>query len=112
MQIFSKIISFLDPFGFSPYSCKQKAYSTGPNTFEELLKQFDQPKKEKTKEDVIRDYTVQETLYKLEVDMLRMEPARMYKGHHIFYDNEGNKFYDWVPCVVRPEVVYCSYGKN
>lgn len=107
MQIFSKIINFLNP-----YSYKGPVYSVGPNTFQELLKQFDEPKKEKTNEDIIRDYQVREALAGLEVDMLKMEPANVYKGHQYYIDNEGNKFYDWVPCVVRPEVVYCSYGKN
>ena len=91
---------------------KTTIYNFGPNTLDELLKQFDQPKKEKTKDDIIRDYKVKETLAALEVDMLRMEPANNYRGHHIWFDNEGNKFYDWVLCVVRPEVLYCSYGKN
>jgi len=107
MQIFSKIISFLNPYSF-----KGNVYISGPNTLEELLKQFDQPIKEKTTKDVVRDYQVKETLAALEVDMLKMDPANVYKGHQYWYDNEGNKFYDWVPCVVRPEVVYCAYGKN
>ena len=25
---------------------------------------------------------------------------------------DGNKYFDFVPCVLRPEVLYCAYGKN
>lgn len=93
-----------------PYQ-ENKIFS-GPNTLEELLTQFDLPVKIKTQADVIRDYQVKETLAALEIDMLRMDPARAFKGVQIWLDNYGNKFVDWVPCVVRPEVIYCSYGKN
>lgn len=107
MQIFSKIFELLNPFSF-----KAPIYNHGPNTLDELLKQFDAPKKEKTNEDIIRDYTVKEAMANLEVEMLRMEPAKCFRGSQIWYNNDGKKFYDWVPCVLRPEVIYCSYGKN
>jgi len=110
MQIFSKIIDFLNPFGLNPY--KVSVHSYGPNTLSELLSQFDQPKKEKTKEDVVRDYLVNETMAKLEVDMLKMEPTKFYKGQQIYRNDNGISFYDWVPCSVRPEILYCCYGKN
>lgn len=109
MQIFSKLFTFLNPFSVSSH---KGVYSVGPNNFAELLKQFDAPKKEKTNEDIIRDYQIKETLAALEVDMLKMDPPNVYKGSQTFYDKEGNKFFDWVPCITRPEVVYCSYGKN
>lgn len=98
------------PFGFS--FNKPGVYSVGPNNFAELLKQFDNPPKEKTQEDIIRDYQVKETMAKLEVDMLMMEPTTFYRGFQMWYDNDGNKYFDWMPCATRPEVVYCSYGKN
>ena len=85
MQIFSKIINFLNP-----YSYKGPVYSVGPNTFQELLKQFDEHKKEKTNEDIIRDYQVREALAGLEVDMLKMEPANVYKGHQYYIDHNGS----------------------
>lgn len=87
-------------------------YSVGPNSLTELLKQFEQPQKEKTPEDIIRDYTVRETMAALEVEMLRLEPSFTYRGYQKYQDNDGNTYFDWVPCVVRPEVTYCSYGKN
>lgn len=96
--------------GFSSF--KQGVYSVGPNNFSELLKQFDLPPKEKTQEDIIRDYTVKETMAKLEVDMLMMEPTTFYRGFQQWLDNDGNKYFDWMPCATRPEVIYCSYGKN
>jgi len=108
MLTISKIISSFLNFSFY----KDPVYYSGPNNLEELLKQFDHPVKEKTKEDIIRDYTVKETMAKLEVDMLSMEPSQVFKGQHYFTNNEGISFYDWVPCVIRPEVIYCSYGKN
>ena len=87
-------------------------YTVGPNNLVELLKQFDQPKKEKTPEDIIRDYTVKETMAALEVEMLRMDPSLSYQGYQKFQDKDGNTYFEWVPCIVRPEVTYCSYGKN
>lgn len=107
MQIFSKIINFLNPYSF-----KGPVYSVGPNSFKELLKQFEQPKKEKTQEDIIRDYQVKETMAKLEVDMLMMEPTSFFRGCQRWTDNEDNKYFDFVYCATRPEVIYCSYGKN
>jgi hypothetical protein len=90
---------------------KVKVYSVGPNNFAELLKQFDQPPKQKTPEDIVRDYTVKETMAALELSYLREDPATFYRGSQTYY-NEGVKYYDWVPCALRPEVVYCCYGKN
>lgn len=89
-----------------------KQHSFGPNTFSELLTQFDLPPKEKTQQDIVRDYQVFITMANLEVEILRLEPSRAFKGVQVWLDNDGNKFIDWVPCVVRPEVLYCSYGKN
>jgi len=106
MQIFSKILESLNPFAY-----KQKAYTSGPNTLSELLNQFDLPPKEKTQEDVVRDYLVKETMAGLEIEMLKMEKTNYYKGQQMWEDTKG-KFYDWVYCSVRPEVLYCCYGKN
>jgi len=107
MQFISKIFKY-----FGNLTPKEQIYSFGPSTLSELLKQFDLPKKEKTNEDIIRDYKVKETLAALEVDMLKLDPPICFKGSHIFIDNDSKKFFDWVPCVLRPEIVYCSYGKN
>lgn len=91
---------------------KAGVYSVGPNNLTELLKQFNQPIKEKTQDDIIRDYQVKETMAALEVDMLKMDPTIYYKGFQSWYDKDGNKYFDWMPCATRPEVIYCSYGKN
>jgi len=48
----------------------------------------------------------------LEVDMLKMDPSLIYRGGQMWFDHEGNKYFDFVPCVLRPEVLYCAYGKN
>jgi hypothetical protein len=106
MELFSKLISSL-----LSKTTKTVLY-TGPNTLGELLKQFDKPPKEKTQQDVVRDYQVKETLTALEVDMLKLEPTLFYRGFQAWYDGDGNKYFDWIPCASRPEVIYCSYGKN
>lgn len=106
MELFSKLISSL-----LSKTTKTVLY-TGPNTLGELLEQFDKPPKEKTQQDVVRDYQVKETLAALEVDMLKLEPTLFYRGFQAWYDGDGNKYFDWIPCASRPEVIYCSYGKN
>jgi hypothetical protein len=85
---------------------------TGPNTLAELLTQFDLPKKIKTNVEIFRDYQIKETLAKLEVDMLTLEPTLFFIGHQMWQDSEDKKFYDWVPCGLRPEVLYCCCSKN
>lgn len=90
---------------------KPPVYSTGPNTLDELLKQFDQPQKEKTQKDHERDYLVKEMMAKLEIEMLRLDPSHNFMGRHSWAEDD-KKVFTWVPCVVRPEVVYCSYGKS
>lgn len=108
MQFISKIIKFL-----TPGNSKGIFYgNSGPSSLKEILDQFNQPPKKKTENDIIRDYQIFVTMANLEIDMLKMEPAKAFKGIQRFTDNEGKTFFDWVPCIVRPEVVYCSYGKN
>jgi len=107
MANISKFLKSVKCFLFPSYSLPQE----GPNTLQELLHQFDEPKKEKTTSDFVRDYLIQETMAHLEIEMLKMEPVRIFKGYQKWVDN-GTTFYDWVPCAIRPEVVYCSYGKN
>ena len=84
----------------------------GPNTLSELLQQFDNPPKVKTNEDIIRDYLIKETMAALELEYLRTDPSIAYTGHQYWVDYEGTKFCDFVPCVVRPDVMYCANGKN
>jgi len=85
-----------------------------PNTFADIVKQLEEPiiKKEKTPIQVFQDVFYKESMAKLEVEMLKMEPIKQYTGHQVWFDNEGNKFCDWVPCSIRPEIEYCCYGKN
>jgi hypothetical protein len=106
MEFFSKIITSL-----LNKSAKTVVH-IGPNTMGELLKQFDEPPKQKTPEDIVRDYQVKETMAALEVDMLKMDPSLLYRGTQMWFDGDGNKYFDFVPCVLRPEVLYCAYGKN
>lgn len=97
---------------FQEVLVSKKTITEGPNTLEELLKQFDLPKKEKSKEDLVRDYQMFLAMSTLEYDMLKMAPPVKFYSHN-WIDYEGGKaYYDWAPCIVRPEVLYCSYGKN
>lgn len=84
----------------------------GPNSLEELLKQFDTIPKQKTDKDIVRDFQIFITMAQLEVEMLRLDPSIAFKGQQFWTDDKGHKFYDWVPCVVRPEVLYCCNNKN
>jgi len=90
---------------------KTPVYHTGPNTLGELLEQFDQPKKEKTADDIVKDYQIKETIRAIEVEFLRGEPSKAFYGAYKFNDS-NSKFIDFVPCIIRPEVIFCSYGKN
>jgi hypothetical protein len=108
MQIISKIFNSL----LSPLFFKGQVYVAGPNNLEDLLKQFDTPKKEKTPLQIFQDYYYKESMSKLEVEMLKLEPIKVFKGVQLWSELDGTKFFDWVPCSVRPEVIYCCYGKN
>ena len=90
------------------------AIPISPSTFADIIKQLEEPvvKKEKSPIQVFQDVFYKESMAKLEVEMLKMEPHNHYTGHQYWFDNEGNKFCDWVPCIVRPEILYCNYGKN
>jgi hypothetical protein len=91
----------------------EKTTTTGPNTLAELIKQFDlPPKPPPAGEAVVKAYQIKETIAAVEIDLLKMDPALSYRGNQLWYDNAGNKFFDFVPCVVRPEVLFCCYGKN
>ncbi|NBP02120.1 MAG: hypothetical protein EBU90_18710 [Proteobacteria bacterium] len=108
MQFFNQIFkNFLNPFSY-----KGPVYSVGPNNFAELLKQFDQPPKQKTIADTIQDYKMKEAMAALEINMLKMDPTNYYQGSWRINNNDGTSDLDFVPCAVRPEVIYCSYGKN
>lgn len=93
---------------------EKKTYvvATGPNTLDELLTQFDLPKKEKTPEENARHLCIQIAMYQWELDYLKDQPSQEYRGLQKWEDVDGNKFFDWVPCVIRPDVVYCNHGKN
>jgi len=91
---------------------KKTAKQQGPNNMEELLEQFNYPKKEKTKEDMIRDYQVFLTMCSLELDMLKMSPPIKFYAHNWVEYEGGKAYYDWTPCALRPEVLYSCYGKN
>jgi len=86
--------------------------TTGPATLPELLKQFDTPPAVKSEQEIINTYLAKETMAALEISYLKDDPAITYRGGQMWHDKDGNKYFDFVPCVVRPEVLYCSYGKS
>jgi hypothetical protein len=87
-------------------------YATGPNTFAELMEQFKQPPKTATKDEIIQKYCIQVALYQHELEMLKMDSSQQFMGSRRSYNNDGTMDIDFVPCVIRPEVIYCSYAKN
>lgn len=100
-------------FNFMKWFYKKPAKSaTAPITLEEVVEYFNLPPKEKTAADIIRDYQVKETMTHLELGYLKDDPSLYYRGGQSWHDKDGNKYFDFVPCVLRPEVLYCAYGKN
>jgi len=87
-------------------------YSVGPNNFAELLKQFDQPAKQKTQQQIVMDIFYKEKFAKLEVDFLKESPNVTFHGSFKTFNSDCTIDIDFVPCSVRPEVLYCCYGKN
>ena len=104
MELFRKLVAAL--------LNKPKVLCMGPNTLHELLVQFDAPSKHKTPQDIIRDYQVKETMAALELDMLRMDASLAYRGCQSWFNENNILSVRQVPCVVRPEVIYCAYGKS
>jgi len=105
MELFHKIFKSL-------LGNPEVAIPISPCTFADIIKQFDQPKKEKTSIQVFQDYFYKESMANLEVEMLKLDPYIIFKGYQTWIDNQGVKFCDWVPCVLSPEIYYCCYGKN
>jgi len=48
----------------------------------------------------------------IEIDLLKMGPPIKFYSHNWVEYEGGKAYYDWVPCIVRPEIIYCCYGKN
>jgi len=96
-------------FSFLKYKEPKKQ---GPNTLAELLEQFDQPKKEKTSEDVLKHFCIQIALNQYEYDYLKEQPPKMFLGSFRIKNNDETIDFDFVPCSVRPEVIYSCYYKN
>jgi hypothetical protein len=74
------------------------------NTLNDIIMALGEPPKKKTVLQMANDYIAFLTMAELELSYLRADPALMFRGTH--YDTFG------IPCVVRPEVIYCCLGKN
>lgn len=108
------INKIFDALGSFFYAMPDKSVkpASGPNNLEELLQQFDWPVKTKTNQELLKHHQIQQSMYELEMQMLKMEPHVMFQGIQKWSDAQGNKYFDWVPVCVRPEVTYCCYSKN
>lgn len=87
-------------------------YSVGPNNLQELLKQFDEPAKPKTDQQVAMDLFYTEKFAEMELDFLKNSPDVAFQGSWKVNNSDGTIDIDFVPCSVRPEVLYCCHGKN
>lgn len=109
MSSIRKIIKFLT----SSFKKKEPVESSNI-TLDDILEQLGKPPVQKilSAEEIKKNYLIQEALFQLEVDMLRMGPPRKYNGTQKWKDKDGNIYFDFVPCSVRPEVVYCNTHRN
>ena len=89
-------------------------YKGNEVTFQDIVNKLNEPPvvKVKTEKEIERDYLIQEAMSKLEVDMLTMGPAELYQGVQRWKDRDENIYIDWVPCMVRPEVLYCNTHRS
>jgi hypothetical protein len=94
------VFGFLLKLYYSAF--KQKAPPS--NTLNDIIVALGEPPKQKTVLEMANDYIAFLTMAELELSYLRADPALMFRGTH--YDTFG------IPCVVRPEVIYCCLGKN
>lgn len=108
MQIIQQINQFLNNIFLKEKKVKNNI------SFNNIILQLSEPPvtKVKSPEEIQKHYLIQEALFQLEIDMLRMSPALRFKGIQRWKDNTGNIFFDWVPCVVRPEVLFLGWGKS
>lgn len=89
--------------------------SRGPNTLQELLVQFQQVPPEKNQKQVEQHYLIMEKMVLLELEYLQEGPARAFVGmSKVLDEEEGENVYKirFVPCIVRPEVLFRGFGKN
>lgn len=91
---------------------KNKKETYGPTNLNELLKQFDQPKKQKTPQQLAMDIYYQEKFAEVELDYLKDQPDTKFQGSWKINNADGTIDIDFVPVTIRPEVVFCCHGKN
>lgn len=104
------------------FRCVAQLFSTpvevkpadGVNTLQDILDQFNQPKKEKTQQQIIDHYLILEKMTMLEIEFLQDSPARAFVGMTRLWDEteKGTLKITFVPCVVRPEVLFRGFGRN
>lgn len=109
-------------FGWHLFRCVARFFSepvavkneSGFDTLQDILNQFDQPKKEKTSQQIVDHYLVLEKMTMLEIEFLQDSPARAFVGMTKIWDeNEKDVLkITFVPCVVRPEVLYLGFSRN
>lgn len=101
------LIDFFKDYFFS------KPQQTSGTTFDEIVAQIKQAGSQIHKTiNPVQDYCVKETMAALELSFLQSDPPLLYRGRYIWHDSFNTKYLTFIPCALRPEVLYCSYGQN
>ena len=81
---------------------------------QDILDQFDKPSPQKTQQQIIDHYLILEKMTMLEIEYLMDRPARAFVGMTKLIDETepGTLKVTFVPCIVRPEVLFRGFAKN
>jgi hypothetical protein len=85
---------------------------TQSTAFADIITQLTQEPLIQKISDPVRDYCIKETMAALELSYLQSDLPIMYHGRSMWYDSNNTAYLTFIPCALRPEVLYCSYGKN
>ena len=86
-----------------------------PITLQNILDQFDNIPKQPDQKELQSKYLMHEQMTIFELEQLKMMPSRAYVGMtKILDESEGEFVYKirFVPCIVRPEVLFRGFNKN
>ena len=86
-----------------------------PVTLQDILQQFEEPPKNASQNEINQKYLILEQMTVFELEQLKMMPSRAYVGMtKILDESEGEFVYKirFVPCIVRPEVLFLGFNKN
>ena len=86
------------------YLFKQCHKHAPQNTLQDIITAMAQPAKDKTVTQIVNDYVAFVTMAELQLSYLASDPALMFHGTHADTVH--------IPCMVRPDVIYCCLGNN